>query len=191
MWGIVGYVLNFSKPKPISLIQKNPSPCLTLYFSREKSSGRQIPCYLLYHIAISLADCSLAICDVKGKKSHKSTHFFFLLTHLPIPFQFRFSLQRRLKSQNLFETLPLQLGIFYGKHILNQASIFRKFSSFSLYVFRIFNIRVAPKIKENHLSLLFLFSLLSNCSWASNDEFEALLVSTHQQAAVVSWRATA
>ena len=49
----------------------------------------------------------------------------------------------------------------------------------------------SPKDQRNNPSLLFLFSSLSNCSWAFNNEFEALLVSTHQQAAVVSWGATA
>uniref|UniRef100_A0A2N9HZD6 Integrase catalytic domain-containing protein n=1 Tax=Fagus sylvatica TaxID=28930 RepID=A0A2N9HZD6_FAGSY len=54
-----------------------------------------------------------------------------------------------------------------------------------------FYIRAAPTIKEIIPHFSSYFSSLSNCSWAFNDEFEALLVSTHQQAAVVSWRATA
>ena len=153
--------------------------------------GDKSLCYLLYHITISLADCFLAICDVKGKKSHKSAP----ISLYSLTFQFHSNLDfpsredRKVKTYlNLY---CYNWGFFYGQHILNQASIFRKFSSFSLYVFRIFYIRATPKIKENHLSLLFLFSSLSNCSWASNNKFEILLVSTHQQAAVVSWRVTA
>ncbi len=154
-------------------------------------AGDKSLCYLLYHIAISLADCSLAICDVKGKKSHKSAHFsLYSLT-----FQFHSSLdfpsREDWKVKTYLKFYRYNWGFFFGQHILNQASIFHKFSSFSLYVFRIFYIRANPEIKETHLSLLFLFSSLSNCSWASNDKFKALLVSTHQQAIVVSWRATA
>ena len=126
----------------------------------------------------------------KGKKSHKSAPFSLYSLTFQVHSNLDFPSREDWKVKTYLKLYRYNWGFFFGQHILNQASIFCKFSSFSLYVFRIFYIKAAPKIKENHLSLLFLFSSVSNCSWASNDEFEALLVSTHQQAAVVSGRAT-
>ena len=118
-------------------------------------------CYLLYHIAISLADYSLAICNVKGKQIPQICSFFLILTHLPIPFQLNFPSREDWKVKTYLKLYRYNWGFFYGQHILNQAIIFHKFSSFSLYVFRIFYIRAAPNIKERSslTSLLIFFTV--------------------------------